>query len=87
MAVKRLSLMGVFPRQKNITASEIASTLPDNTQHISLVYHPSTERRKKYHQLQTLLDISEGFRIDTRSFNDKEPCRCSTIEYDADRSA
>ncbi|AOT11037.1 hypothetical protein [Pseudoalteromonas luteoviolacea] len=68
--------------EKTSPSGEIASTLPENTQHVSLVYNTMSENGEKQLQIQTLLNVSEGFKIDTFSFNDKEPCGCSAIKYD-----
>ncbi|MCF6439207.1 hypothetical protein L1077_07185 [Pseudoalteromonas luteoviolacea] len=68
--------------EKTSTSGEVASTLPENTQHVSLVYNATTENGEKHLQIQTLLNVAEGFKIDSLSFNDKEPCGCTAITYD-----
>ncbi|MDK1288339.1 hypothetical protein [Pseudoalteromonas umbrosa] len=68
--------------ERTSTSGEIASLLPENTQHISLVYNTTTENGDRHLQIQTLLNVAEGFKIDSLSFNDKEPCGCSAITYD-----
>ncbi|ESP94155.1 hypothetical protein [Pseudoalteromonas luteoviolacea] len=66
---------------KTLIDGKLNSTLPENTQHISLLYHSTDNNGKKYLQIQTLLNVQAGFTVDSLSFENKSNCACNSIKY------
>ncbi|KZN29719.1 hypothetical protein [Pseudoalteromonas luteoviolacea] len=68
--------------EKTQADGQFESNIPTNAQHVSFVYRSETDTGKKYLQIQSVLNIQNGFDVDAVVFANYDQCGCSTIDYD-----
>ncbi|KZN34305.1 hypothetical protein N480_22135 [Pseudoalteromonas luteoviolacea S2607] len=59
----------------------LESTIPSDAQHASFVYRSVDDKGDKYLQIQSVLNISNGFEVDALVFKNYDDCGCNAINY------
>ncbi|OCQ21321.1 hypothetical protein A7985_11900 [Pseudoalteromonas luteoviolacea] len=59
----------------------LQSTIPLDAQHASFVYRSNNDKGDKYLQIQSVLNIKNGFEVDALVFKNYDDCGCNAINY------
>ncbi|KID56124.1 hypothetical protein JF50_17695 [Pseudoalteromonas luteoviolacea] len=67
--------------RKTNSNGQIDTGLPENTKHVSFILKTTDSQNTLHTQVQTILNVQDGFEVDALVFNNPNTCGCSDITY------